>query len=159
MRLVQGSRMKADDSDKKTDSSQVLLTIQGRQTDPDGNTQEMVSVYRGVQIVSGDGYEFRCRSLEDPEEEISLFLSRTLLELERSGPVRTRMIFDPSLPAVKCDYATPFGRIPMVIRTERIALLERGARKDRIHARVKYTLTMEPDYIHICSVTIKVQPA
>ena len=35
-------------------------------------------------------------SLEDPEEEISLFLSRTLLELERSGPVRTRMIFDPS---------------------------------------------------------------
>ena len=151
--------MKTEGSERKTEPCQVHLTIEGRQTDPEGNTQEITSVYRGVQTASGEGYEFRCRSLEDAEEEISLFLSRTLLRLERSSPVRTRMIFDPSLPVVKCEYDTSFGMIPLEIRTERIALLERGARKDRIQARVKYTLTMEPDYILICSVTIKVQPA
>lgn len=151
--------MKTGGSEKRSDARQVLVTIHGRQTDPEGKTQEIVSLYRGVQTGGKDGYELCCRSLQDTEDEISLFLSRTLLRMERRGPVRARMVFDPSLPAAKIDYNTPFGGIPMEIRTERIALLERGARRDRIHARVKYTLAMEPDYMLVCSVTIKVQPA
>ena len=48
----------------------------------------------------------------------------------------TRMVFDPALPATACSYVTPYGTIPMEIRTERIVLMDgcagrRGADKKR----------------------------
>ena len=144
----------------------VRLSVCGKQTDPDGNTQENPALYTAACAPSGDGWLF---SYEADGVPARLFLSRRLAWTERSEEEAqdtpgNRMVFDPSVPAAKCLYETPFGTIPMEIRTRRIALLGKGAAAApeghagntfRLRARIFYTLQMDPGYELSCTVTIR----
>ncbi len=135
------------------------LTIRGTQTDPDGNSQEHTSVYLARYTVAeeGPGHVFRYRMGGDDTggPESVLFVSRGLVRMERAGEGGSVMIFDPSVPVTGCDYGTPFGVIPMEIRTRRISLLGGAASRIRLRARVQYSLGMDADYALECSVTIQ----
>ena len=137
----------------------ILLTVTGKQTGPDGNTQENTAVYRAAQSLCGEGYLFTYRA---EDVQVRLFLSRTLAWMERNGVKDTRMVFDPALFSTRCDYETAYGTIPMEIRTGKISVLSGGLRQSgssagNIRARIHYTLVMGQDYEQKCSVTIKTQ--
>lgn len=135
----------------------VQLIVTGKQTDPDGNTQESTSFYHAVCSVCGKGFLF---SYFADGREVRLFISRDSAWMQR-GPGRSaRMVFDPSLPCTQCDYETDYGTIPMVIRTGTISVLAGGPHTgDKVYrnlkARIRYTLVMGSDYELTCSVTIK----
>lgn len=142
----------------------VLLTVTGKQTDPDGNIQESTSVYRAVCRRSGKGLLF---TYSAEEAAATLFLSRDLAWMQRGRSESSRMVFDPSGTVTDCDYETAYGIIPMQIRTDRISVLA-GGRRGReekgteiigrgLQARIRYSLLMGPEYELFCSVTIKVQ--
>ena len=143
------------------------LTIRGTQTDPDGNSQEHTSVYLARYTVAeeGPGHVFRYLIGGDDTggPESVLFVSRGLVRMERAGEGSSVMIFDPSVPMTGCDYGTPFGVIPMEIRTQRISVMDGGASlrpaagsgRLRLRARVQYSLGMDADYALECSVTIQ----
>ena len=175
----------ADDPESVSGEEEVpvLLTVIGKQTDPDGNTQESTAVYRAVCRNKGEGYLF---SYFAEGTEVSLFLSRDRAWMQR-GPGRSaRMVFDPSADSTSCSYETDYGSIPMEIRTQGISVLagelRRKALKGRenitdrkdsnssgnsgveilrsvrgLQARIRYTLIMAPKYELSCSVTIKTQ--
>ena len=137
----------------------ILLTVTGKQTGPDGNTQENTAVYRAAQSLCGEGYLFTYRA---EDVQVCLFLSRTLAWMEMNGVKDTRMVFDPALFSTRCDYETAYGTIPMEIRTGKISVLSGGLRQSgssagNIRARIHYTLVMGQDYEQKCSVTIKTQ--
>lgn len=134
----------------------VLLTIDGVQTEPGGHEQETSVSCEAYCEAGGDGCLFRYTA---DGERASLFLSRTCAWIEREGGSGAQMIFDPSVPATKCDYGTPFGTIPMEIRTDRIVVMGRGNTPGifTLRGRIKYTLKLDGDYYLKCSVTIKAQ--
>ena len=161
----------------------VLLTVTGKQTDPDGSTQENTSVYRAVCRNKEDGFFF---SYFDEGTKVNLFLSRGSDWMERGTVRSARMVFDPSASSTRCSYETDYGIIPMVIRTEGISVMAGGLRRksvesrksiadDRdskrsgnrsgdffraarsLQARIRYTLVMDREYELKCSVTIKTQ--
>ena len=143
----------------------LLLTVTGKQTDPDGNTQETASVYEAVCRKYGDGFLF---SYLAEETEVRLFLSRSLAWMQRGGRESSCMLFDPSAKMTQCDYETAYGIIPMQIHTDFISVLAGGLRQDHktkgadivrhgLRARIRYRLMMGSDYEQLCSVTIKTQ--
>ena len=161
----------------------VLLTVTGKQTDPDGNTQENTSVYRAVCRNKEDGFLF---SYFAEGREVNLFLSRGSAWMQRGAVRSARMVFDPSASSTRCSYETDYGIIPMEIRTEGISVMAGGLRRksvesrksiadDRdskrsgnrsddfcraarsLQARIRYTLVMDREYELKCSVTIKTQ--
>ena len=143
------------------------LVITGKQTDPEGHTQTTTSVYEAVRLPHEKGHLFRYRA--EDGREATLFVSRDLVYLKKGGGdsggrteetsadsgAAGEMVFDPFSDAIRCDYATPYGTIPMEIRTDRITIL--GNRSRRLQARVIYRLTMDPDYTMDCSVTIRAE--
>ena len=180
---------KADPPEKMPDQEgvPVLLTVTGKQTDPDGSTQENTSVYRAVCRNKEDGFFF---SYFDEGTKVNLFLSRGSAWMQRGTVRSARMVFDPSVPSTRCSYETDYGIIPMVIRTEGISVMAGGLRRksvesrksitdDRdgnrdssisgnrsgdfcraarsLQARIRYTLVMDREYELKCSVTIKTQ--
>lgn len=143
----------------------VLLTVTGKQTDPDGNTQESTSVYEAVCCECGEGVLF---SYLAEKTEVRLFLSRGLAWMQRGCRESGRMLFDPSGEVTQCDYETAYGVIPMQIRTDLISVLTGGLGQDHkkniadivrhgLRARIRYRLMMGSDYEQLCSVTIKTQ--
>ena len=116
------------------EEQRVLLTITGVQTDALGNRRETAAHYEAVYRGDGGCHSFFYTA---EEEDAVLYLSPELVRMERGkGGSRpgTRMVFDPALPATACSYVTPYGTIPMEIRTERIVLMDgcagrRGADK------------------------------
>ena len=161
----------------------VLLTVTGKQTDPDGSTQENTSVYRAVCRNKEDGFLF---SYFEEGREVNLFLSRGSAWMQRGAVRSARMVFDPSASSTRCSYETDYGIIPMEIRTEGISVMAGGLRRksvesrksisdDRdskrngnlsgdffraarsLQARIRYTLVMDREYELTCSVTIKTQ--
>ena len=161
----------------------VLLTVTGKQTDPDGSTQENTSVYRAVCRNKEDGFFF---SYFDEGTKVNLFLSRGSAWMQRGAVRSARMVFDPSASSTRCSYETDYGIIPMEIRTEGISVMAGGLRRksvesrksiadDRdskrngnlsgdffraarsLQARIRYTLVMDREYELKCSVTIKTQ--
>lgn len=140
----------------------VRLTIRGIQTDPDGHTQDNTSVCMARYFPRDGGHIFRCREGEEENPALSeLYVSREVVRMERGGSGVSRMIFDPSAELTRCDYGTPFGTIPMEIRTERISVLDGGGNGQsametiRIRARVQYLLSMDETWTLRCSVTIR----
>lgn len=118
------------------EEQRVLLTITGVQTDALGNRRETAAHYEAAYRGDGGCHSFFYTA---EEEDAVLYLSPELVRMERgksgSRP-GTRMVFDPALPATVCSYVTPYGTIPMEIRTERIVLMDgcagrRGADKKR----------------------------
>ena len=137
----------------------VFLTITGIRTDADGNSMKTSTEHEAAWLGSTAGHSFL---YTEEGLETVLFLSPHIVRLERGGKTGTRMVFDPSVTMTECSYATPFGTIPMEIRTERIVIMdggrrERGSQKFRIAGRVKYTLRIGGDDPADCSVTIKAQ--
>lgn len=116
------------------EEQRVLLTITGIQTDAHGNRQETAAQYEAAYRDDGGCHSFFYTA---EGEDAVLYLSPELVRMERGkGGSRpgTRMVFDPALPATVCSYVTPYGTIPMEIRTERIVLMDgcagrRGADK------------------------------
>lgn len=176
---------KADPPEKMPDQEgvPVLLTVTGKQTDPDGSTQENTSVYRAVCRNKEDGFFF---SYFDEGTKVNLFLSRGSAWMQRGTVRSARMVFDPSASSTRCSYETDYGIIPMEIRTEGISVMAGGLRRksvesrksiadDRdskrsgnrsgdffraarsLQARIRYTLVMDREYELKCSVTIKTQ--
>ena len=146
---------------QRTEDVNVLLTVTGKQTDREGNTQENTVLYRAALREMEEGVLFSYRA---QDEDVLLFVSRGSAWMERSGSRSTRMVFDPSVPSTQCSYMTAYGTIPMEIRTRNISVLSGGRRQkeDRsgirdLQARIHYTLVMGKDYEQICSVTIKAQ--
>ena len=202
-------------TDKNSGPSRtVRLSISGKQTDPEGNTQENTALHHAICTADGGGWLFTYMENGIPAR---LYISRSLAWMERGDLHRegsssrtesaeslrgsgssgageseslrgsgssgtepaeslrgsgssgageseslrdsggTRMVFDPALSAARCMYETPFGRIPMLIRTEGIALLggKKQAAPFRLTARIRYTLRMDPDYTLTCAVTIR----
>ena len=133
----------------------VRLSISGKQTDPEGNTQENTARHQAVCRAEGGGWLLTYREKGLPSR---LYLSRSLVWMERGGLQRenssfrkepgeplqrdagfrkgpgeslregggTRMVFDPAVSETQCLYETPFGRIPMQIHTKSIAVLGGG---------------------------------
>lgn len=190
-----------DNSVMEAAKKKVLLTIRGKQTDPEGNNQDSTSVYEAVcrdpvqesrsvfESARGEPEEdtekgedtgrkagrkkeesVKNRKKEESREffyqeqgqAARLYVSRSVVIMERGGTGGTRMVFDPAVPATKCLYRTPYGTIPMEIRTRRIAVLfgsssSKGSSDvcGRLRARVAYLLTMEDDIRLECEVTIQ----
>lgn len=136
----------------------VLLTITGTQTDSAGNSLKTEAQYEALYSGDGTGHTF---SYIAEGDEAVLYLSSEIARMERGGKGGTRMVFNPAVSQMKCDYVTPFGIIPMEIRTERIVLMggNRGAGDGdiRISGRIRYVLRIEGDEPLNCSVTIKAQ--
>jgi hypothetical protein len=157
--MAAGSRGKEDSVTKKgrpgkaeKEGTLVLLTITGRQTDPDTGTQENTASYRAVMSACGEGHLF---SYLTEDASVKLFVSRERAWMQRGGKRENCMVFDPSVTSTQCDYETAYGVIPMEIRTDRISVLAGGSRG--LQARIRYTLAMSPEYELTCSVTIKTQ--
>lgn len=157
--MAAGSRGKEDSVTKRgrqgraeQEDTPVLLTITGRQTDPDTGTQENTASYRAVMSACGEGHLF---SYMTEDASVKLFVSRERAWMQRGGKKESRMVFDPSVTSTQCDYETAYGVIPMEIRTDRISVLAGGSRG--LQARIRYTLAMSPEYELTCSVTIKTQ--
>ena len=139
----------------------VRLTITGRQTDPEGHTQENTAVYRAEAAYAAGEEGFRFR-YQEGDGESSLFVSRSLVCIHRGERGGTQMRFDPAVPGTECMYATPYGTIPMRIRTRRIAVLDGRSRpgpdeKLRLRARVQYELRMDEAFCLECTVTIRAE--
>lgn len=137
----------------------VRVTIRGQQTDPEGHTQENIAVHRAVYTAVEGGHQLCWQEGEETGKMSSLFISREIVRMKRGGENRTEMVFDPALPLTRCDYTTPYGVIPMEIRTGRISVLD--GRTDpraqiRIRARILYELRMDDSWALQCSVTITV---
>lgn len=154
------NRRSAEDRPSASGGQTVRLTIRGSQTDPDGHTQESAAAYQAVWLPAEDGHLFR---YTENGEESELFVSRRLVRLLRRGNGETQMLFDPSVPSAGSVYRTPFGGIPMEIRTERIAVLDgrdkSPGRACRVQARIRYTLCLDADYCLQCTVTIRAESA
>jgi hypothetical protein len=161
-----GSRqgMKDAKKEKPQDQVPVLLTVTGKQTDPEGSTRETSAVYSAVCRTSEQGLLF---SYPAEDTLVTLFLSRRLAWMQRGGSIEARMVFDPSGAVTRCDYETAYGIIPMEVRTEGISILAGGPGKRGeggrdvigrgLQARIRYALIMGADYQLSCSVTIKAQ--
>lgn len=158
----------------------VLLTIIGRQKDPEGRTQENASVYEAVYTEEDGGaggrrHLFRY-AMEDGEAVLSLmgdgYAPPSLTSKRRGGPGGekarpkggnafierkngTRMVFAPDEPFTECGYITPFGVIPMKIRTERVAVLGGGS---SLKARIRYRLCPDDGYELECTATVRAEP-
>ena len=138
--MAAGSRGKEDSVTKKgrpgkaeKEGTPVLLTITGRQTDPDTGTQENTASYRAVMSACGEGHLF---SYLTEDASVKLFVSRERAWMQRGGKRENCMVFDPSVTSTQC-------------------VLAGGSRG--LQARIRYTLAMSPEYELTCSVTIKTQ--
>lgn len=133
----------------------VRLEIRGRQMDDGGNVQETDAVFDAVCREEDGGADGRRHLfyflMEDGEASLSLTVRSACLE-RKNG---TRMVFDPALPSTDCSYVTPFGVIPMRIRTERVAVLGRG---DSLKARIRYRLFQGDGAGMDCTVTVSSSP-
>ena len=125
---------KADPPETMSDQEgvPVLLTVTGKQTDPDGNTQENTSVYLAVCRNKEDGFFF---SYFAEGTEVNLFLSRGSAWMQRGTVRSARMVFDPSASSTRCSYETAYGIIPMEIRTEGISVMAGGLRRKSVESR------------------------
>lgn len=138
----------------------VLLRIEGVQTDTDGNTQRSAQEYPARYMARGDSHLLRY--MADREEAV-LCLSRGKARMQRGGSGGTDMVFDPLAPSTDCAYRTPFGTIPMKVRTRKIVLMGENKRgeEDRtpgLRCRISYRLIMDGGYEMDCSVTIRLFP-
>lgn len=99
----------------------VAITIKTLQRRPEA-TEAMTQQAQGALRREGEGWALCYREGEDS----GLGDTHTVLRLEegrailaREGEVTSRMVFQPGEPYV-CRYATPYGQLPMTIRTLRL---------------------------------------
>ena len=117
---------------------EVLLTVTGEEIYGDGRRESTRTCYRAVfektlgETIDGSGgpdsavYTFRYRE-EDPGSgaatESVMKFSEIGCEIVRSGEIRVKMRFEPEKEH-RCMYGTPYGDIPMTIRTRLVAVRE-----------------------------------
>ena len=162
----------------------VRLTVTGENTYADGHKDRTRTVSRAVCVKSGgardvgdgasgdksstsgdksgagkkDGCSrvFRYRE-EDPAGGVTdsvIGFSDGCCSIVRTGLINTEMRFVPH-ETTRCSYGTPYGSIPMTIRTQLVAVRPVG---DNFHARIRYQLTPEGADPMECAVTIKAEP-
>lgn len=135
---------------------------------PEGETEKEESAGREAGRKQGERERNRKKGesreffYQEQGQAARLYVSRQVVIMERGGTGGTRMVFDPAVPVTKCLYRTPYGTIPMEIRTRRIAVLFGSSNNKRtsdacggLKARVAYLLTMDGDIQLECEVTIQ----
>ena len=144
---------------------EVLLTVTGEEIYGDGHKDSTRTCCRAVceKSTGGSGgpgsavFTFRYRE-EDPGSgaatESVMKFSEGSCVIARSGAIRTVMRFEPGKEH-HCMYGTPYGDIPMTIRTRLVAVREIG---DNFHARIRYTLTPAGSEPAECAVTVRAEP-
>lgn len=144
---------------------EVLLTVTGEMLYGDGHRDNTRTCCRAVFEKAFDGSggpdsavcTFRYRE-EDPGRgaatESEMKFSGDCCVIARSGVIRTEMRFEPGKEH-RCMYGTPYGDIPMTIRTRLVAVREVG---DHFHARIRYTLTPAGSEPAECAVTVRAEP-
>ncbi len=136
---------------------QVWLTIIGEQTDEDGDREK-----NALQCKASYEYREGIHYLEydeiDEEGKLTshakLQLGADAVTLIRDGELCSVMYFR-SGKEMRGKYSTPFGEIPMSVRTKKISLLENG---DKVHGRIFYDLIMEGVGTRKSILIIKTEP-
>ena len=144
---------------------EVLLTVIGEEIRGDGHKDSTRTCCRAVfeKVSDGSGMPdsavctFRYRE-RDPgsgaaTESVMKFSGGGCV-ITRSGEITARMQFEPGKEH-RFMYGTPYGDIPMTIRTQLVAVREVG---DNFHARIRYTLTPEGAEPAEYAVTVRAEP-
>lgn len=144
---------------------EVMLTVIGEEIYGDGHKDSTRTCCRAVCEKTFDGsggpdsavYTFRYRE-EAPgssaaAESVMKFSGGGCV-IVRSGEICARMQFEPGKEH-RFMYGTPYGDIPMTIRTRLVASREVG---DNFHARIRYTLAPEGSEPAECAVTVRAEP-
>ena len=118
---------------------EVAITIRGIHRDADGNEDEVVTRAQGTHHVKEDMHyiSFRETDPETGEETNQLIKYRDgLLEVIKKGHSTVKMVFD-LRHVTACDYRTPYGILPMSIKTELVRYKED---EKGIRIRAKYRI-------------------
>lgn len=140
----------------------VLITVRGLQfdrggTDADnvntdkantgeGNTATIETMLPGAYYEKNGShyilYEEMMEGFREPTKNKIKF-GEHFLELDRSGPVNVRMVFDENKKTMS-NYNTPYGNIPIGIDTKKIHITKEP---DRITVDVDYMLEAHNEYL------------
>lgn len=133
----------------------VRISAAGTQTGAGGQTTKTQKTYEGSCSRDGGSFVFLYEE-KDGEAERTLTRLRLLkdsLVLERTGALRSRMVFEEGK-VHPFSYGTPFGDLDMVLRTDRFRI-RKG--KKSIHAKVWYTLEMDASERFVCTMQLKME--
>lgn len=134
---------------------QVFLTLSGRQQWPDGE-ESSTQLRTQAQYYERDGALYLL--YEERTEDGSPVRSRIkyrepLLELTKTGALKTRMIFEPGREHMT-DYATPLGLLRFGIQTSAI---EAVRQEGRMTIQISYLLTDCGEPVSSCNIVIIIQ--
>lgn len=120
------------------------ITIRGIHTDIDGNEDEVVTRATGSHYLK-DGMHYISFHETDPESgektDQLIKYSEGLLEVVKKGHSTVKMVFD-LRGITECSYQTPYGVLPMSIKTELVKYKEND---DTINIRAKYRILWNGD--------------
>lgn len=137
-------------------TKQVLLSITGLQFSEE-DAPEPVEIYTMAEYYFRNGTHYLL--YEEPVEDSSQMMKATLkirkkcVEIMKKGPLQVHLIFEQGKNHV-CQYDTPFGSIPVDIRTKEVWMEED---EQNIHAELKYTLVMGGEFLADSQVTLRVK--
>ena len=139
-------------------TQEVLLTLQGLQTDQGGEDAGQIKT-----VVSGDYYkkngkhyviyEEATEGFEQPTRN-RLKFSEDMVELSRSGAINVHMVFQENKKNLT-SYNTPFGQILMGIDTKKIQIQEQ---ENHITVEVEYSLDVNNEFLSDCHTKIDIIP-
>lgn len=140
-------------------TQKVLLTLRGLQTDQGGvGTDRIETVSQGDYYKkNGKHYVIFEESVEgiDDKSKSKLKFDADTVEVSRSGPMSTQMIFRENKKNLT-GYNTPFGQILMGIDTKKIQIKEQ---EHCIIVDVDYTLDVNDEFMSDCHMEIEIRSA
>lgn len=142
---------------RKLEETDVILTITGRQIQPDGTEEKHQTKHRARCKRNGDGayeitYNERMEGIEEPLES-RITVDKRRVVIERKGKLSTSLLLEKGRRNA-CLYETPYGAIPLETEADSIDALT----VDRnIHIRVAYRL-LQGSMTISCTVGIRMEP-
>ena len=132
-----------------------LITVDNRQTAPNGQSEHIVSTYNGSLHEKDEmliaGYR---EETEDDVLKCLLKFSNDRIELKKNGKLSYQMTFKAGEPDTVM-YHTPYGVVPMGVCTKSLNIGK--LRSDGFEAGVEYTLDMGGDYMIDCEMQIRIE--
>ena len=149
-------------------STEVILTLDGRQTYPGGQIENIHQSGPALMTEDGSGLLLQYDTVQEGQTiRSSLSLSESALRMEMQLPDGTVLkgIVLRTGETVNFDYETPYGALKMVSRTESVRILRVNK---NIHARVVYELCMDDsvsdniadsagDTLTLCTMRIRIE--
>ncbi len=130
----------------------IWLTISGIQM-AEGQKETVETVSKGSYFKKNEKHYILYEEEIEDSKGISrntIKITSTSMEMIRKGAARTHMIFEPGKEIIT-GYQTSIGELLLGISTDKLEVIEK---EERIEANVRYSLSINHEYISDCCIKV-----